>query len=86
MSFYSGDRVYYTSGKHGVSRVNPLKGTELECVGTIDHVESTFSHVTVLWDNGAHNSYTNKDLALADGVDEPNPNLAFRIKKLTRRF
>ena len=85
MSFSNGDRVYYISNGHGASPSNPLRGSDWECVGTVDHASilasGSYSHITVLWDNGKHNSYTKHDLIHADDEGVLNPNMAFRIKK-----
>lgn len=82
--FEVGDRVNYISGKHGMSDSNPLVRTSYECMGTIDSVYTGGVQCTVQWDNGEHNSYSAGDLAsvkLTEG-DKPEPNMAFRIKKL----
>ena len=85
MTLKVGDRVNSVSGKYGRANNNPLIGTRYECAGTVDSSESDGMHITVLWDNGAHNSYNSKDLALAGTAGSLNPNMAFRLKKRKRR-
>jgi len=83
MTFKVNDRVFYISGRHGKHRSNPLKGSMYECVGTVTKSEG---RVDVRWDNGSQNSYIKNDLCHAgDDAMGPNPNMAFRIKKLGKR-
>lgn len=76
MKFKVGDRVEYTSGIHGASRCNPLKNTEFYCKGTV--TESDGPYITVDWDNGIYNSYSEYDLSLLNGEKQTH--------KLTKIF
>jgi hypothetical protein len=85
MTLKVGARVNYVSDNHGQSPANPLIGTHYECVGTIDSYRMDGQSITVKWDNGTHNSYSARDLALASGNGGADPNRAFRLKKHKRR-
>jgi len=71
--FRVGDRVKYTSGKHGDEDSNPVWGkSQGEIKGTVD--QSNYNEggdiwVEVQWDNGRHNVYHPEDLVLIEGGD-----------------
>jgi hypothetical protein len=85
MTLEIGDRVNYVSDNHGQSPANPLVGTRFECSGTVLNVIMGGDSINVEWDNGTHNSYSNRDLVLASGNGGAEPNRAFRLKKHKRR-
>jgi len=58
-----GDRVYLITRKYGVEKSNPVVGSKLECVGTINSTNGrTTLNIIVEWDNGTSNEYKNTDL------------------------
>lgn len=81
--FKEGDRVIYTSGRHGTNNSNPLTPGRYACEGTVQTVTNYHgvSNIVVLWDNENTNNYSTFDLDFALGGNKTNPNIAFRIKK-----
>ena len=77
--FKPGTRVYYVSGKYGSSSVNPLKGSNYECAGTISNIQGNL--IGVDWDNSSHNTYGSADLLPVEDSNSSDPNLKFRIHK-----
>ena len=86
-----GDRVYYVHNTFGytLGRNNPLFGSNYECEGTVRQIAG--NSVSVKWDNGTYNSYTDTTLEPVDYMDQPgkgniyNPNRAFLRKKVKRK-
>jgi hypothetical protein len=61
-----GTRVIYVSGNHHEGSNNPLWGGMYgHVVGTVDKLKRSGMPLTVTWDDGGHNSYNYRDLALA---------------------
>ena len=84
--FEPGDRVIYTSNRHGKGHNNPLWGSTDMCKGTIDYVDDAH-HITVQWDNGSHNSYSDGDLEDAPpDLPAHNPNVVFTRKKTRNKY
>lgn len=75
--FKVGDKVKYVSGNYGDSKTNPLF-TKYRVLGTVDEVEPS-GWIGVCWDNGAHNSYHQKDLKLATRKDIAITNRSVRF-------
>ena len=80
--FKEGDRVYYTSGRHRTGKANPLRGSSVECQGTVEG--QLGGSLRVLWDNGSYNTYDESDLVHV-GDSKLNPNFAFRLKRRRSR-
>lgn len=58
-----GDRVYLITKEYGIEKSNPVVGSELECVGTINSINGHRGlNIIVEWDNGTSNEYKSKDL------------------------
>lgn len=61
--FAVGDRVVLIEGHYTPRRSNPCIGSKYECTGTIDNIGNS---ITVLWDNGIKNGYSQESLAFAN--------------------
>lgn len=55
-----GDRVVLTTERHGISRANPVYGTNYFCEGTVYYASNVITKVK--WDSGSRNVYSAKDL------------------------
>lgn len=82
MKFDAGDRVYYVSERHSIHQANPLKGSEYECIGTITNINIlSVNTISVSWDNGHGNIYSEIDLELAEeSLCNTDPNKLFKRK------
>ena len=86
MTFCAGDRVYYVSGRHPLSRSNPLKGSKYECIGIVKTLPSKGPYhisAVVNWDNGTSNIYSESDLELVEKqLHSTNPNVLFHKRNV----
>jgi len=89
-SFFTGDIVFYTSGRFGSSLENPLLGSPYECYGQVEEISPETgilnedeSCIIVKWSNGKMNTYSSSDLVIVydDHMNQnaiADPNLIFK--------
>ena len=79
MTFKVGDRVKYTSGRHGNRQLNPVWGeSEGYVVGTINN-HNPDGWWNVAWDNGHENTYQEIDIELINTIF-PHNSILFETK------
>ena len=73
--WHKDDRVKLKEGHYYPTQANPCIGSEFECAGTV--VTGEPNSVSVIWDNGKRNGYSNEQLVNYHTLPEGNPNREF---------